>query len=71
MEFLQVVLAVAFGILLGLWFARIRRNSYSAAGEFIIKQNDEGQFSYVLKLEEEPEGLHNSRYIFFKVKKSH
>lgn len=69
MDFLQVVLTLTIGILLGLVIAYSYNKTTSSSGDLVITQNEEGEYSYALRLEEEPKGLHSRNRIFFRVKR--
>lgn len=69
MDFLQVVLTLGMGFLLGCLVTYSVRSTKVANGQFLIRKDEEGKFSYVLQLEEEPERLHNRSHIVFKVTK--
>ena len=66
---IQVVTALVVGFVLGVLFVVALFKAKNSSGDFLITKDEEGLYSYTLKLEEEPEGLHGSRYILFKVKK--
>lgn len=68
---IQVVVAFIIGFILGASFILFLLRTITSAGDFVIRRDEDGLYSYELQLEEEPEALHNSRHIFFKVKKSH
>jgi len=70
-DIFQLAVVLTFGFCLGLFFSYLYWRIRSPVGRFLIKQNEQGEYAYVLELEEEPEGLHRSRYIFLKVARSH
>lgn len=71
MGVLLAILVFVAGVSVGLFIAYLRKKNIAAIGEFVIRMDNEGRYSYTLKLEEEPEGLHLRRYILLRVTKSH
>ena len=70
MAYIQMLMCVVVGFLLGLVTVYIWWKRQSPVGDLLIWQGDEEQINYMLQLENDLEELHSSRYIFFKVKKS-
>ena len=69
MDFLQVVATLGIGILLGLGISFSYNKTRKSVGDLLITKNEEDQYSYLLRLAEEPEDLHRRKVIVFKVKK--